>query len=369
MKRISFFNWSLMLVVLVSGLVVTGCSEDEEGFSLTKSDVVGFWEVYEATEDGETFDINSGYITINLKSDNNYRVKFFTNTYIGRYVIKGNKVVGTTLDPITEYFTFKSLNGNVATIDYSNSTGDKYIFKAKRTSSTSSEIPSDEPKEEVEFKLDYTFSESGDMTRATGEEVYTEFYDKYIKTKVLTPRNYTLTFTRVGITGSIIEIKSAWDNNDCVRLPEGEYYVNGTSYPIENYTEIGGINDLPSDTVYLEFNETVKITKDMSTLVLNAKYNSFLMLFDTENTSKIELVISNNVVKELSKDSNCYWLFARTKYTYKNGVTSYFTSRITRNDNNAVDVVFGRLPMQFGKYYYFNDMTNSFDIPTMESGN
>ena len=76
MKRISFFNWSLMLVVLVSGLVVTGCSEDEEGFSLTKSDVVGFWEVYEATEDGETF---SDYIQKHLKKvhsmiEKNYKI-------------------------------------------------------------------------------------------------------------------------------------------------------------------------------------------------------------------------------------------------------------------------------------------------------
>lgn len=358
-----------MLVVLVSGLVVTGCSEDEEGFSLTKSDVVGFWEVYEATEDGETFDINSGYITINLKSDNNYRVKFFTNTYIGRYVIKGNKVVGTTLDPITEYFTFKSLNGNVATIDYSNSTGDKYIFKAKRTSSTSSEIPSDEPKEEVEFKLDYTFSESGDMTRATGEEVYTEFYDKYIKTKVLTPKSYTLEFIPKGESNSVIKINGNWNDKDCVRLPEGEYTVIGTSYPLEEYAKIG-IKELPSDTVYISFNETVNIVNDMTTLTLNAKYDSFLLLFDRENTSKIEL---NETSKQLSCDESCYWLFAKeTSWTnWDNGFsfTHYLGAKIIRNNGVEVDVEFGKLSLTKGKYYYFNDMTNSFDIPMMESGN
>ena len=36
MKRISFFSWSLMLVVLVSGLVFTGCSEDEEETPMDK---------------------------------------------------------------------------------------------------------------------------------------------------------------------------------------------------------------------------------------------------------------------------------------------------------------------------------------------
>lgn len=377
MKRISFFNWSLMLVVLVSGLVVTGCSEDEEDkFDYPMEALYGTWVgtgIY-MESDGIWIDPTSSWLyddlefSITFYENGKYYGKGFFGTGSGTYKVKGNTITTYVDGEMYLYYKVTSLTNNKAELTMYDGSGDSMKLRVTKKSA-SSEIPSDEPKEEVELKLDYTFAESGSMTRATGEEVYTEFYDKYIKTKVLTPRNYTLTFTRVGITGSIIEIKSAWNNNDCVRLPEGEYYVNGTSYPIENYTEIGGINDLPSDTVYLEFNETVKITKDMSTLVLNAKYNSFLMLFDTENTSKIELVISNNVVKELSKDSNCYWLFARTKYTYKNGVTSYFTSRITRNDNNAVDVVFGRLPMQFGKYYYFNDMTNSFDIPMMESGN
>lgn len=40
MKRISFFSWSLMLAVLVSGLVVTGCeSDDEEKPTLTPSEL------------------------------------------------------------------------------------------------------------------------------------------------------------------------------------------------------------------------------------------------------------------------------------------------------------------------------------------
>ena len=358
MKRISFFSWSLMLVVLVSGLVLTGCSEDEEGFSLTKFDVVGFWEVYEATEDGETFDINSGYITINLKSDNNYRVKFFTNTYIGSYVIKGNKVVGTTLDPITEYFTFKSLNGNVATIDYSNSTGDKYIFKAKRTSSTSSEIPSDEPKEEVEFKLDYTFSESGDMTRATGEEVYTMFYNKYIKTKELTPKSYSLRFTRIK-TNAYAEFNGYWDTDDGIRLPEGEYIVTGTSHPKNASVNV-------SDSVHLVFQDTVNITKDMKLLTLKAKYDSYLLLFDADNNNRVTFNPGENNYKsfELKKSSdNIFYLFMQAVYSSSTNIG------IAHNSGKFSYIYLSKMPFEKGKYYYFNDMTNSFDIPMMESGN
>lgn len=53
-----------------------------------------------------------------------------SNSYIGTYKIEGNTVVGTTLDPIKEYYRFTSLEGNTATINYSNSTGENYKFKA-----------------------------------------------------------------------------------------------------------------------------------------------------------------------------------------------------------------------------------------------
>ena len=131
--RNKFFYFPLILVILVLGMtMLNSCSNDDEGIVLTKSDVVGNWEVYEAVEKGETIQIYPGFITINLKSDNSYRVKFFSNNYVGKYKIDKNRVIGTTLDPITEYFTFKELDGNWAKIDYSNSEGTKYIFQAKK---------------------------------------------------------------------------------------------------------------------------------------------------------------------------------------------------------------------------------------------
>ncbi len=40
--------------------------------------------------------------------------------------------IGTTRDPITEYYRFTSLDGNKATINYSNSTGDKMKFRVEK---------------------------------------------------------------------------------------------------------------------------------------------------------------------------------------------------------------------------------------------
>ena len=56
-----------------------------------------------------------------LKSDGSYKTVMFSDYYIGEYKIEGNTVIGTTVDPITEYYKFTSLDGDIANIDYSNS--------------------------------------------------------------------------------------------------------------------------------------------------------------------------------------------------------------------------------------------------------
>ncbi len=229
----------------------------------------------------------------------------------------------------------------------------------------SSEESSIQEPQEVELTLDYTFMESGNMTRATGSEVYTAFYEKYIRTKVLTPKNYHLEF----IIGSetVLTINGQWESTKNIRLPEGEYSVIGYSIPIEKYADRAS---LPSDSVYMKFNEKVSIKKDMKTLTLKAIYDSFLLLFDTENKSDIVLNIGE---KSLNHDNSCYWIFAKEKSwsNWDNGFnfTHILSADIFMSNGDKLNVALGKLPLEIGKYYYFNDMTNSFDIPAMESGN
>ena len=222
--------------------------------------------------------------------------------------------------------------------------------------------------QEVEFTLDYTFAESGSMTRATGEEVYSSFYDKYIKTKQLTPTTYSLTFTNKE-TGAKACINGRWDKKDAIRLTEGVYEVTGTSVPLYK-TKAGE----PSDTVYLSFNETINIKKDMSSLVLQAQYNSYLLLFDAENVKDIyyehyfntSSSMVSKVIYRLYKTESLRSMFIRDlKYVSDKPHYIY----ITRNDGQETTITLDKFPFEKGKYYYFNDMTNSFDIPKMESGN
>ena len=88
------------------------------------------------------------------------------------------------------------------------------------------------------------------------------------------------------------------------------------------------------------------------------------------NKSKIELNVGPKMLKN---DESCYWFFSKEKSwtNWDNGFAfgHYLTANIYMDNGDDLEVVFGTLPLEIGKYYYFNDMTNSFDIPKMESGN
>lgn len=119
-----------MLLCVACGFIFSSCSKDEENkVSLTKEQVIGTWYAVSVEQDGESINVPEGYIYMRLNEDGSYRTKMINNSYIGKYRIEGNTIVGTTSDPITEYYKFASLDGNKAIIDYSNSDGDKYQFR------------------------------------------------------------------------------------------------------------------------------------------------------------------------------------------------------------------------------------------------
>jgi hypothetical protein len=217
--------------------------------------------------------------------------------------------------------------------------------------------------QEVELSLDYTFIESGNMSRATGSEVYADFYNKYIETKVLTPKKYELTFDN-NETKATTTINGNWDRKDGIRLLEGSYTVVGSSRPVVKYEF--------SDSLFLSFNEVVDIKKDDTDLLLTALHDSFLLMFDVDNTAKIDLkttvLSSGSPEKQVIKDDKLYWIFLQDVVS-SFGSNYFYTLKIYRKDGNNSNVVLKNMPFEKGKYYYFNDLTNSFNIPPMESGN
>ena len=208
--------------------------------------------------------------------------------------------------------------------------------------------------QEVAFTLDYKFIESGSMTRGTGDDAYKDLYENYIKTKVLTPKTYNLTFKN-SKNQTVATMNGYWDNKDLVRLMEGEYTVTGTSQPDKSV----------SDTVSLSFNQKVMITKDMNHINLTANYDSYLLMVDKGNYKQAYYYGDGGGSSSVN--------FKETEYVYSLFIQAYpwvnNYLRLTCNDGKTISIDLETIPFEKGKYYYFNDMTSSFDIPEMESGN
>lgn len=118
------------LLCLLLPLFIFACSSDSDDLNVTSDLITGKWMVTWVTNDGKPIEVPSGAIYMDIGKDNTYEVKYLDNTYIGTYKIKGSTIIGTTLDPITEYYKFTKLENNEANVSYSNSEGDKFKFTA-----------------------------------------------------------------------------------------------------------------------------------------------------------------------------------------------------------------------------------------------
>ena len=104
----------------------------------------------------------------------------------------------------------------------------------------------------------------------------------------------------------------------------------------------------------------------MKTLTLKADYNAYLLMFDAENINEISYNLgdNNNTSYSLKKiNENIFYLFMNYIYGQNTSIG------IAHKDGKFSYIYLKGMPFEKGKYYYFNDMTNSFDLPKMESGN
>ena len=82
------------ILIVLSVLFFAIACEKEGDFEISKTDVVGRWNITKVTYDGETTDLQAGDIVVNLSHDGKYNVSFLDDSYVGTYTIDGNTVVG-----------------------------------------------------------------------------------------------------------------------------------------------------------------------------------------------------------------------------------------------------------------------------------
>ncbi len=213
----------------------------------------------------------------------------------------------------------------------------------------------EEPKM-VQVVLNYALPESGSMTKATAAEVYDTIYETYIKTGELLPNPYSLTFkTMDGV--EVARISGNWSDNKPVMIATGKYHVVGSSNGGVTYRE--QFTKAP-----LLFEEDIEIDENTASITLHAKYDCFLLIFDAEGKTYFKWSADGTSDSAVSGDAgkvgNWYYIFAK-EFKGSGSVQWNYGSKENR-------IWMSNFNFQKGYYYYYNDLSGSFEIPKMQPG-
>lgn len=213
-------------------------------------------------------------------------------------------------------------------------------------------------KKEVSFRIEYVFEANGGnaMTKAN-LNIYTEFYNDKIKTKELVPDDYDIVFHCTD-NGMDYSFSGKWSQNDMITLLEGNYTVNGSTWATGKYIQ---------EKASLKFTQNVQVSKDMESLILKADYDCFLLFFNKSNISSLKIntpSISDGVNVFSYKDN--YYCFVNQPFSSYD-VNLKFEGE--RDNGSSFSINVTNAKFEKSKYYFFNDINSSFEIPPMQEGN
>jgi hypothetical protein len=228
----------------------------------------------------------------------------------------------------------------------------------------------------VKISLDYGFASSGSIT-TKGVSSYLDFYNKYITSKVLTPRTYNLTFLGFSPLPNIAQgMQGKWGDKLFIPLPPGKYFVTGQSYPTKY--------DICGDTCYLSFHDTIYITQTTTNITLKAYYDCSLILLDTTDVKSTELfgnAPANSIKSTMMKGEFYHSFYAngpangagQDKFDLNLKVTSRQIETIPSYDypyipytrNKAITMYLWYYTWEAGRYYYFSNTNNGYTLSPM----
>ena len=200
------------------------------------------------------------------------------------------------------------------------------------------------------FVLDYTF-ESGSMSRSN-TDVYNDFYESNIKTKILVADDYEIEFRNQN-SGTFYKCKGRWSDKDKITLPVGLYKVTGISYAGSTCSEKASI----------KFIKDVEIKENTTQVVLDADYDCWLIMFAKSNISSIQYYCISPK-NELRTYKDYFYAFCQNESGYP-----YFL--IKRSNGSTYEFKIDDNIFEDGKYYIFDDddEPSTFNLPPMNAGN
>ena len=226
-------------------------------------------------------------------------------------------------------------------------------------SCSKSDIPAPvEEREQVSVSFDYTFTKGQTMVKSAGDD-YNSFYNAKIATKQITPENYNITLTDKS-TGTVYEHEGKWGGNDRVQILSGTYKVTGYSRPVTKTI----------DTLAMVFNEEITVSAQGSSITLNAENDSYFLIFGKEYLSSVKYKswdgsVAKGIDVQLKDfDNKFFYMFIR-EFPYPS--QNILTLIDINSKTSTIDIQ--KNSFKKGYYYYFNALSNTFNIPQMTAGN
>lgn len=217
--------------------------------------------------------------------------------------------------------------------------------------------------EEVSITLSYALDTSvgSDMTKASDAEVFDMFYEK-MKTGELVAPDYHITFEEV-TTGATYEFNGKWDNEDMITIRTGKYRIKGYSRASGEYIQ---------DKASLAFDEEREISASSRSVVLTAIYDCFLLAFAKSDIKTMKLYYTyygDSSAKTLFSFEDYYYAYAND-VLYSNQANRKEQACISgeRQNGSIFKIYVGNANLEKGKYYIYNDVNGSFELPKMEAG-
>ena len=194
------------------------------------------------------------------------------------------------------------------------------------------------------------------MARAKSHEtIFGEFYEK-IKTGELVAPSYELTMTEVN-TGETYTFKGQWGSHTLVTMRTGTYRVVGTST-----AEGENIQDKCS----FRFDEQIDIDMTTTAITLHANYDCFLLIFDSTEIQTLQNYNGETFTPFYAFGEYRYAFVKESLYNAEKHSEAYIGGQYT--SGVEFKVFTGNLNFEKGKYYVYNSVSNSFDIPPMDDG-
>ena len=213
----------------------------------------------------------------------------------------------------------------------------------------------------ISYSLDESVGKS--MTRSAASDGWAKFYAK-IKSGELVAESYEIIFSN-SETNQSYTFNGKWANKEMFILPIGKYKVSGTS---------NDEGERIQQKCSLIFDTTAEIDENTSEIKLNAGYNCFLLAFGNENIKDISNHFFDQSKNDGNGSENLYssddfiYCFVNNQLSGKYYTSDYNYLLGTFKSGGTFKIVTYEAKFQKGKYYIYNNVPSSFDIPEMESG-